>query len=219
MAELLVVRILPVLPVLPVMPVMPVMPVQMVLPVLPVLQVLPLLPVLPDTHSHTPTRTRPHTRPTTQGEFCCQRGLFCTLGKVRESTKCYLEGTTAHGKVDSAATEDCYVLLGRSKRSQSVIGRARPRTGRSILRPQRIVMYFWEGQREPPIVAGSAIVTPPSLPPLPSPPSHTHTPPHHHHHPPPPSSLPPHTHTAPPPPPGSNRFVALCCVVAKNGRV
>ena len=25
--------------------------------------------------------------------------------------------------------------------------------------------------------------------------------------------------TTPPPPPGSNRFVTLCCVVAKNGRV
>ena len=46
----------------------------------------------------------------------------------------------AHGH---AATEDCSVLLGRSKISQSVTGRARPRTGRSILRPQKIERASW----------------------------------------------------------------------------
>ena len=63
-------------------------------------------------------------------------------------------------KENSAAKEDCSVLLGKSERAQSVTGRARPRTGRSILRPRSIVTYFWEGPREPPIVAGSGIVTP-----------------------------------------------------------
>ena len=128
-----------------------------------VVGILPVLPVLlhadTDTHSHTPTRTRPHRRLTTQGNSAGKEDCSVLFGKVRESTKCNRESTTAHGKVNSAATEDCYVLLGRSKRSQSVTGRARPRTGKSILRPQRIVTHFLEGQRELPIVAGSGSVT------------------------------------------------------------
>ena len=67
-----------------------------------------------DTNSHTPTRTRPHTRPTTQRKFCYQKGLFYTFGKVRESTKCYWEGTTTHGEGQFCGHRGCYVLFGRS---------------------------------------------------------------------------------------------------------
>ena len=82
---------------------------------LPVLRILLVLP-------HAQTYTATHTRPTTEGKFCCQSGLFCTFG--------------------------------RSDRTQSVTGRAQPRTGRSILRLQRILMYFWEGPRDHKVLLG-----------------------------------------------------------------
>ena len=136
MAELPVVRILPVLPVMQVLPVLP------VLPGLPVLPVLRHRHPQPHAHTHTATHKTDNTRgillpdrivlyfwegqrehkvlpgghkPARKGQFRGQRRLFCIFGKVRENTKCYLEGTTAHGKVNSAATEDGSVFLGRSK--------------------------------------------------------------------------------------------------------
>ena len=104
-----------------------------------------------DTHSHTPTRTRPHTRPTTQGELCCQRGLLCTCGKVRESTKCYREGT-----IPRAKRIVLYFWEGQREHEVLLGGHDLAREGQFC--GHRIVTYFWKGQRELQILAGSGIV-------------------------------------------------------------
>ena len=124
-----------------------------VLPVLPLLlPVLPLLlPVLP-VQTQTPIATRPHAHGHTQDR---------------------------QHKGNPAGKEDCSVLFGRSERAQSFTGRAQPRAGRSILRPQRIVTYFWEGQREPSNCCWERDCNPFSLPPtLTQTQTHRRRPPH-----------------------------------------
>ena len=76
--------------------------------------------------------------------FCHFCRFCCTQTQTPTATRPHAHGHTQdrQHKGNSAAKEDCSVILRWSDRTQSVTGRARPRMGRSTLRPQRIVTYF-----------------------------------------------------------------------------
>ena len=66
--------------------------------------------------------------------FCqfCKFCHFCQFCRTQTQTPI---GTRPHTQGHTQDRQHNSVLLGRSRRSQSVTGRAPPRTGRSILRP------------------------------------------------------------------------------------
>ena len=87
----------------------------------------------------------------------CRFCWFChTQTQTPIATRPHAHGHTSNRQHNwnSVAKEDCSVFQRRSERTQSVTGRAQPRTGRSIPSPKRIVLYFWEGPRDHKVLPG-----------------------------------------------------------------